>query len=78
MTFRAEQQTQAYRERMLSLRRADAFSAEAGGAAAGAVAAFSVGYLMGAGLPEAAATVAHLFRRAYPGAYLPAVVEGEA
>lgn len=74
---RAEQQLDAYRAKMIALRRADAFSVEAGAAEAQSYVAFSMGYLMGAGLPEAAATLSHVYRRAYPGAYLPALVEGE-
>lgn len=75
---RAEEQLDAYRNKFVELRRADAFGAEAGAAAAQAYAAFSMGFLMGAGIPEAAAAVAHLYRRAYPGAFLPKLWEGEA
>lgn len=75
---RAEEQLERYREKMIELRRADAFSTEAGAAEAQALAAFSTGYLMGAGIPEAAAAISHLYRRAYPGAYLPSLWSGEA
>lgn len=74
---RADEQLAAYREKTIALRRADTFGDEVGAAEAQAYASFSVGYLMGAGLPEAAATLAHLYRRAYPGAYLPHLWEGE-
>lgn len=77
MSMRAEQQLDRYRETMVRLRQADTVSKEAGATEAQAYAAFSVGYLFGAGLPDAAATISHLYRRAYPGAYLPALVEGE-
>lgn len=74
---RAEEQLAAYRDKTVELRRAAAFSADAGAGAVGELAAFSVGYLMGAGIPEAAAAVAHIYRRAYPGASLPTLWDGE-
>jgi hypothetical protein len=75
---RAEEQLDRYRETVVALKRADNFSPEAGAAQARTYAAFSVGYLMGAGIPEAAAALAHLFRRAYPGESFPILWEGEA
>lgn len=47
------------------------------GRIAAANAALGLGFLMGACLPGAAASLALLFRRAYPGLSLPHFFEGE-
>jgi hypothetical protein len=75
---RAEEQLDRYREEITRLGRCDSANVHEAAIVASAWASFDVGFLMGAGLPEAAATVAHLFRRAYPGASFPKLWEGEA
>jgi hypothetical protein len=75
---RAEEQLDHYREVIIALRRADEISVEEAGIAASTWASYSAGFLMAAGLPAAAATIAHLFRRAYPGVPFPSLWEGEA
>jgi hypothetical protein len=76
--MRAEEQMQRYRDEIVGLRRYDANSTIDAAAYASMWASFSTGFLFGAGLPAAAATVAHLYRRAYPGAAFPVLWEGEA
>ena len=72
---RAEEHLEVYREQIVQLRRADAVGQ--GGEYAQMFVAFGMGILFGAGLPQAAATFAELYRRAYPGHPLPRLWEGE-
>lgn len=74
---RAEQLLDIYSEQITALRRHDAAGPEVGASYANAYAAFGVGYLMGGGMPQAAATFAYLYRRAYPGQPFPVIWEGE-
>jgi hypothetical protein len=72
---RAEEHLTVYREQIIALRRAHA--AGHGADYAEAFAAFGAGLLFGAGIPQAAATLAELYRLAYPGRSLPRMWEGE-
>jgi hypothetical protein len=76
---RAEEQMSRYSEEITTLRRHDAAASPADAALyAASWASFTVGFMFGAGLPQAAATIAHLYRKAYPGAPFPVLWEGEA
>lgn len=74
--MRADELLEVYREQIVSLRRAH--DAGHGGDYAQTFASFGTGILLGAGFPQAAATLAELYRRAYPdGPQLPIIWEGE-
>jgi hypothetical protein len=75
--MRAEELMDRYREEITALRRADAAGIGDAGVYAATWASFTCGFMFGAGLPAAAATAAHLFRRAYPGTPFPVLWEGE-
>jgi hypothetical protein len=75
---RAEEMLDRYQREITTLRRHENASAEDAAVYAASWASFTCGFMFGAGLPSAAATVAHLYRRAYPGAPFPVLWEGEA
>lgn len=72
---RADDHLALYRDQIIALRRAHA--AGHGADYAEPFAAFAAGMLFGAGIPQAAATLAELYRLAYPGHSLPTLWEDE-
>jgi hypothetical protein len=74
---RADEVLAVYRQQITTLRRAQA--AGHGADHALPFVALGMGVLLGAGFPQAAATMAELYRRAHPeGPPLPVIFEGEA
>lgn len=73
----ADDQLRKYAEQAATLRAADRTGSGNGAMASASETAFAVGFVFGAGFPQIAATITHLYRRAYPGEPLPVIFERE-
>jgi hypothetical protein len=68
---RADEHLDRYVKELAALRAADAAGPGKGADYAFGLAAFTAGFMFGAGMPGCAATVSHLYLLAYPGQSFP-------